>query len=72
MRAVRFVDGQVTLTDVPPPDLSWVQSDVNRFKLREPYVIFVPGSSPHRPDKRWPETCCDAVSSNANTRTNFS
>lgn len=44
------------ITDVPPPDLSWVQSDVSRFKLRAPYVIFVPGSSPHRPDKRWPET----------------
>lgn len=44
------------ITDVPPPDLSWVQSDVSRFKLRSPYVILVPGSSPHRPDKRWPET----------------
>ena len=43
------------ITDVPPPDLSWVQSDISRFRLRPPYVILVPGSSPHRPDKRWPE-----------------
>lgn len=44
------------ITDVRPPDLSWVESDVSRFRLRSPYVILVPGSSPHRPDKRWPET----------------
>jgi ADP-heptose:LPS heptosyltransferase len=44
----------------PPPDLSWVlksgQQDrptagANRPK---PYVIFVPGGSAHRPEKRWP------------------
>lgn len=43
------------ITDVPLPDLSWVHSDVTHFRLREPYVVLVPGSSPHRPDKRWPE-----------------
>jgi ADP-heptose:LPS heptosyltransferase len=43
------------ITDVPLPDLSWVRSDVSQFRLRPPYVLLVPGSSPHRPDKRWPD-----------------
>jgi ADP-heptose:LPS heptosyltransferase len=43
------------IAEVPPPDLSWVKTDIDRFKLRAPYVLLVPGSSPHRPDKRWPD-----------------
>jgi ADP-heptose:LPS heptosyltransferase len=40
---------------VPPPDLSWVKADGDRFGLAAPFILLVPGSSPHRPDKRWPE-----------------
>ena len=42
------------ITDVPPPDLDSITSDVSRFGLPSPYVLLVPGGSPHRHDKRWP------------------
>lgn len=35
-------------------NLSWIQSDITRFSLKEPYILFVPGSSPLHPQKRWP------------------
>ena len=44
------------IADVPPPDLSWVRTDITRFALAPPYVLLVAGSAPQRPDKRWPET----------------
>ncbi|HET6182010.1 MAG TPA: glycosyltransferase family 9 protein [Acetobacteraceae bacterium] len=42
------------IAEVPPPDLSWTGGDATRFRLRSPYALLVPGSSPHRPGKRWP------------------
>lgn len=36
------------------PDLSWLDADIGRFGLPEPFALLVPGSSPGRPDKRWP------------------
>lgn len=44
----------VGITDVPPPDVSWIDADVSRFGLPSPYALLVPGSAPHRPEKRWP------------------
>jgi ADP-heptose:LPS heptosyltransferase len=43
----------------PPPDLSWVlpkpsQQRVSGGISPRPYVLFVPGGSAHRLDKRWP------------------
>lgn len=44
----------------PPPDLSWVlksapaERPVPGSNRPRPYVIFVPGGSAHRPEKRWP------------------
>jgi len=40
--------------DVRAADLTWVAADVRRFGVREPHVLFVPGGSAHRPQKRWP------------------
>lgn len=40
--------------DVSLPDLSWMTSDASRFEVPSPYVLFVPGSAPTRPEKRWP------------------
>lgn len=40
--------------DVPPPDLSWLKADINRFNLKPPFALLVPGGSAHRPAKRWP------------------
>lgn len=39
------------------PDLSWLEADVSRYGLSKPFVMLVPGGSPHRPDKRWPSEC---------------
>ena len=44
----------------PPPDLSWVlktaatERPVSGANRPKPYVMFVPGGSEHRPEKRWP------------------
>jgi len=34
--------------------LSWAKGDVGAFQLKGPYVLLVPGSTPGRPEKRWP------------------
>ncbi|WP_448207359.1 glycosyltransferase family 9 protein [Azospirillum sp. sgz302134] len=36
------------------PDLSWLDADTSRFGIKAPYALLIPGSSPGRPDKRWP------------------
>lgn len=40
--------------DVGLPDVSWMDSDVSLMGVKKPYVLFIPGSAPTRPDKRWP------------------
>ena len=42
------------LTCVPPPDLTWLGSDIDKFKLSEKYALLVPGGSVGRGNKRWP------------------
>ena len=47
----------------PLPDLSWVRKALRDpprlqpgyFGIRGAYVMIIPGASPHRPEKRWPE-----------------
>jgi ADP-heptose:LPS heptosyltransferase len=41
------------LTDVPPPDLTWLTGQ-RHFDLPERFALLVPGGAPHRPAKRWP------------------
>lgn len=43
------------IADVPPASVDWMTADASRFHLPNPYVLFVPGGAPHRPEKRWPE-----------------
>lgn len=44
----------------PPPDLSFLldyappERSPAHFGLSQPFVLLVPGASPHRPSKRWP------------------
>lgn len=45
---------QAGITDVPPADLSWSHGDIARFALPDRIALLVPGSSAHRPVKRWP------------------
>jgi ADP-heptose:LPS heptosyltransferase len=40
--------------DMPQADLSWCRGDIARFALSRPFALLVPGSSAHRPAKRWP------------------
>lgn len=40
------------LTETPIPDVSWLAGQGPQ--LETPYVLIVPGASPHRPAKRWP------------------
>jgi len=45
---------QAGITDFPPADLAWSHGDVARFALPRRIALLVPGSSAHRPVKRWP------------------
>ena len=45
---------QAGIAGIPPPDLSWCRGDIARFALPRPFALLVPGSSAHRPVKRWP------------------
>ncbi len=45
---------QAGIASVPPADLSWSCGDIARFGLPHPFALVVPGSSAHRPLKRWP------------------
>ncbi len=38
----------------PPPDVSWLDADVSRFRLDGGFALLAPGGSAHRPEKRWP------------------
>ena len=41
------------LTDVPPPDVSWLTGEA-QYGLPDRFALLVPGGAPHRPAKRWP------------------
>ena len=45
---------QAGIEAFPAPDLSWCRSDLSRFPLPPRIALLVPGSSAHRPQKRWP------------------
>ncbi len=38
----------------PPPDLHWLDADLDAFALPPRFALLVPGASPGRPGKRWP------------------
>lgn len=42
------------ITERAPVDLSWSTGDLSRFALPPRFALLVPGSSAHRPGKRWP------------------
>jgi ADP-heptose:LPS heptosyltransferase len=45
---------QAGVADFSPADLSWSHGDVARLVLPSRFALLVPGSSAHRPVKRWP------------------
>ena len=52
---------QAGITEFPPVDMSWCRGDIARFGLPRDFAVLVPGSSPHRPEKRWPAACYQAL-----------
>ncbi|MGN7436999.1 MAG: glycosyltransferase family 9 protein [Alcanivorax sp.] len=42
------------IENVEIDDLSWVNEDLSQFNLQKPFILFVPGSAPQHPQKRWP------------------
>ena len=57
---------QAGIECVPPADLSWSRADVSRFGLPSRYALLVPGSSSHRPQKRWSADSYRALASRLN------
>ncbi|HEX5325418.1 MAG TPA: glycosyltransferase family 9 protein [Acetobacteraceae bacterium] len=45
---------QAGVADLPAADLSWSRRDIGHFALPTECALLVPGSSAHRPAKRWP------------------
>lgn len=45
---------QAGIAQTSSPDLSWCTGCIDRFALPRRFVLLVPGSSAHRPVKRWP------------------
>jgi ADP-heptose:LPS heptosyltransferase len=45
---------QAGIGNIPIADLSWCRGNIDRFELPPDFVVLVPGSAPHRPEKRWP------------------
>lgn len=41
------------IKNVPFPDISWLKSDIKKFKLKGKFALIVAGGSAHRPEKRW-------------------
>jgi ADP-heptose:LPS heptosyltransferase len=60
MYAGIWPDAPTAPGEAPPPDLSWIwkgqpaDRPVPGAVKPRPYVMFVPGGSAHRPEKRWP------------------
>ncbi len=56
-------EGGYLIGAAPLPDLSWIRTALRDpprlqpgyFGIRGPYGLMIPGASPHRPEKRWPE-----------------
>jgi len=42
------------IEDVQIDELDWMKADISKFGLKNPYILFVPGSAPNHPQKRWP------------------
>lgn len=42
------------INNVKVDNLRWIKEDISRLNLKSPYILFVPGSAPQHPKKRWP------------------
>ncbi len=42
------------ISDIPPPDLTWLDDSTAKLGLPSRIALLIPGSAAHRPAKRWP------------------
>ena len=42
------------IKNVEIDNMSWIKEDLSQFSLKKPFILFVPGSAPQHPQKRWP------------------
>ena len=42
------------IKDIHIDNLGWIKEDLSNFDIKSPFVLFVPGSAPQHPQKRWP------------------
>ena len=42
------------IENVEVDPMEWIKEDLSAFDLKKPFVLFVPGSAPQHPQKRWP------------------
>lgn len=42
------------VSDISIDTLNWIEADISKFNLKNPYALLVAGSAPTRPEKRWP------------------
>ncbi len=45
---------QAGIAGFAPPDMGWLAADVGDLAPAGEFALLVPGSAPHRPEKRWP------------------
>ena len=49
------------IAEVPPPDVSWLTADLERYALPRHFALVVPGGSAARLEKRWPAASYGAL-----------
>ncbi len=59
------------IQDISIDKMEWIDTDIQKFNLQNPYALIVPGSAPTRPEKRWPmekyaQLCHELVLKNIN------
>jgi ADP-heptose:LPS heptosyltransferase len=60
MHSLERLAGQLAVAGVAmeeAPDLGWADADLGRLRLPGAFALLVPGAAPHRPAKRWPDSC---------------
>ncbi len=51
----RILLGHAGIKNISTDKMEWINTDIQKFNLQNPYALIVPGSAPSRPEKRWPK-----------------
>lgn len=63
----RILLEHANINNISIDKMEWINTDIQKFNLQNPYALIVPGSAPSRPEKRWPmekyaQLCIELVS----------